>query len=162
MFRRRVWQHAPLALLNIKTDNKIISQIYFTVKYIWPNPQLEGPCYCCPPDHISRNARKRLGSQNKNGRTIFGSEKRLIYPSKHRRKEKHKWNNNPPDSGVSVVYCKRKRNILWNVRVLRGIIEALKQQPRPIWLNQYARKKIYIPYIPNSNMPNVKRIKREG
>jgi len=34
--------------------------------------------------------------------------------------------------GVSVVYCKRKRNILWNVRVFRGIIEALKQQPRPI------------------------------
>ena len=33
---------------------------------------------------------------------------------------------------VSVVYCKRKRNILWNVRVFRGIIEALKQQPRPI------------------------------
>jgi hypothetical protein len=34
--------------------------------------------------------------------------------------------------GVSGVYCKRKRNILWNVRVFRGIIEALKQQPRPI------------------------------
>ena len=34
--------------------------------------------------------------------------------------------------GVSVVYCKRKRNILWNVRVFRGIIEALKQQTRPI------------------------------
>jgi len=33
---------------------------------------------------------------------------------------------------VSVVYCKRKRNILWNVRVFRGIIKALKQQPRPI------------------------------
>ena len=36
------------------------------------------------------------------------------------------------EAGVSVVYCKRKRNILWNVRVFRGIIEALKQQPRPI------------------------------
>ena len=36
------------------------------------------------------------------------------------------------ESDVSVVYCKRKRNILWNVRVFRGIIEALKQQPRPI------------------------------
>ena len=33
---------------------------------------------------------------------------------------------------VTVVYCKRKRNILWNVRVFRGIIEALKQQPRHI------------------------------
>ena len=37
-----------------------------------------------------------------------------------------------PIIDVSVVYCKRKRNILWNVRVFRGIIEALKQQPRPI------------------------------
>jgi hypothetical protein len=37
-----------------------------------------------------------------------------------------------PMSCVTVVYCKRKRNILWNVRVFRGIIEALKQQPRPI------------------------------
>jgi hypothetical protein len=39
--------------------------------------------------------------------------------------------NNGGDD-VSVVYCKRKRNILWNVRVFRGIIKALKQQPRPI------------------------------
>jgi Leucine-rich repeat (LRR) protein len=36
------------------------------------------------------------------------------------------------DSGVSVVYCKRKWNILWNVRVFRGITKALKQQPRTI------------------------------
>ncbi len=35
-------------------------------------------------------------------------------------------------SGVSVVYCKHKWNILWNVRVFRGITKALKQQPRPI------------------------------
>ena len=49
---------------------------------------------------------------------------------------------------VSVVYCKRKRNILWNVRVFRGIIKALKQQPRPIWLNQYSGKKnLYTIYI---------------
>jgi hypothetical protein len=37
---------------------------------------------------------------------------------------------------VSVVYCKRKWNILWNVRVFRGINKALKQQPRPIRLSQ--------------------------
>jgi hypothetical protein len=39
-------------------------------------------------------------------------------------------------SDVSVVYCKRKWNILWNVRVFRGINKALKQQPRPIRLSQ--------------------------
>jgi hypothetical protein len=33
---------------------------------------------------------------------------------------------------VSVVYYKRKWNILWNVRVFRGINKAMKQQPRPI------------------------------
>ncbi len=37
---------------------------------------------------------------------------------------------------VSVVSCKRKWNILWNVRVFRGINKALKQQPRPIRLSQ--------------------------
>jgi hypothetical protein len=36
---------------------------------------------------------------------------------------------------ISVVYYKRKRNILWNVRVFRGINRALEQQPRPIRLN---------------------------
>ena len=34
MFWRRVAHESRLALLNIKTDNKTISQIYFTVKYI--------------------------------------------------------------------------------------------------------------------------------
>ena len=33
---------------------------------------------------------------------------------------------------VSVVYYKRKWNILWNVRVFRGMNKELKQQPRPI------------------------------
>jgi len=36
---------------------------------------------------------------------------------------------------ISVVYYKRKRNILWNVRVFRGINKALEQQPRPTRLN---------------------------
>ena len=31
MFQRRMRQHVSPALLNIKTDNKTISQIYFTV-----------------------------------------------------------------------------------------------------------------------------------
>jgi hypothetical protein len=42
--------------------------------------------------------------------------------------------------GVSVVYCKRKWKILWNVRVFRGINKALKQQPRPIRLKAFDKK----------------------
>ena len=62
---------------------------------------------------------------------------------------------------VSVVYCKRKRNILWNVRVFKASSRRWNSSHVP-YDSTNIPEKIYIPYIPNSKMPNAKWIKKKG